>query len=214
MGIYIEVLVLYILLFLHGSIAVFTGGGAGTADFSITAEIVNIFAYLIPSLTLIWYLIYKAHKLELWAVRPGKKDFFSFFITFPCLIITGFVVTFIGSYISGPLENSISLPSSSAGWAVLLIKCLLAAYLEESYFRFYLLSKREELNLTAVSALAFSVVLFSICHIYEGPWGFLNAVISGTILGFVFLRFNSFHGIAIAHTLYNISIYIMTVLPL
>jgi len=211
MGIYIEALVLYILLFLHGSLAFFAGSGSEAANFSVTAELVNIFAYLMPALVLIWYLITKTPKIEIWAVRPGKKDLLSCIITFPCLLITGLVVTIIGSYISGPSESiTLNLPSSVIEWILLFITCFLSAYLEESYFRFYLLSKREEFNLNAVSALALSVVLFSICHIYEGPWGFLNAVISGTILGFMFLRYNSLHGIAIAHTLYNISIYIIS----
>jgi len=211
MGIYIEALVLYILLFLHGSLAFLAGGGTDAANFSATTELVNIFAYLAPALVLIWLLITKTPKMELWAIRPGKKDLFSCIITFPCLLITGFIVTIIGSYISGPSENlTLSLPSSAAEWVLLFFTCLLSAYLEESYFRFYLLSKREEFNLNAVSALALSVILFSICHIYEGPWGFLNAVISGTILGFMFLRYNSLHGVAIAHTFYNISIYIIS----
>jgi len=215
MGIYIEALILYILLFLHGSIALFAGGGAEAGDFSVTTELVNIFAYFIPALILIWRLITKTPKIEIWTVKPGKKDLLSFIITFPCLLITGFFVTFIGSYISGSADNiTPGLPSTAAEWVLLSITCLLAAYLEESYFRFYLLTKREEFNLNAVSALALSVVLFSICHIYEGPWGFLNAVISGTILGFVFLRYNSFHGIAIAHTMYNISVYVLSALTI
>jgi len=215
MGIYIEALMLYILLFLHGSLALFTGGGAEHADFSLTTELVNIFAYLIPALILIWHLIVKTPKIEIWAIKPGKKDLLSVIITFPCLLITGFFVTIIGSYISGPSENiTLNLPDTTTEWALLSIICILSAYLEESYFRFYLLSKREEFNLNSSSALALSVILFSICHIYEGPWGFLNSVISGTILGFVFLRYNSFHGIAIAHTLYNISVYIISGLTL
>ncbi|WP_461248434.1 CPBP family intramembrane glutamic endopeptidase, partial [Treponema sp. R6D11] len=181
------------------------------ADFSTTTELINIFAYFLPASILIWRLIFKAQTMEIWAVKPGKKDLLAFIITFPCLLITGFFATIIGSYISGTAENiTLNLPSTTTEWALLSITCLLSAYLEESYFRFYLLSKREEFNLNAASALALSVILFSICHIYEGPWGFLNAVISGTILGFVFLRYNSFHGIAIAHTMYNISVYIIS----
>ena len=210
MGIYIEALVLYILLFLHGSLALFASGGAEAANFSATAELVNIFAYFIPALILIWLFITKTPKVELWAARPGKKDLLSCIITFPCLLITGFFVTIVGSYISPSESITLNLPASAAEWVLLFFTCLLSAYLEESYFRFYLLSKREEFNLNAGSALALSVVLFSICHIYEGPWGFLNAIISGAILGFMFLRYNSLHGIAVAHTLYNISIYIIS----
>jgi len=208
MGIYIEALTLYILLFLHGSLALFTGSGAEAADSSVTTELLNIFAYFLPALILIWRLIFKTKTIEIWAVKPGKKDLLAFIIAFPCLLITGFFATIIGSYISGPAENiTLNLPSTTTEWILLSVTCLLSAYLEESYFRFYLLSKREEFNLNTPSALALSVILFSICHIYEGPWGFLNAVISGAVLGFVFLRYNSFHGIAIAHTMYNISVY-------
>jgi len=215
MGIYIEALILYILLFLHGSLAFFTNVEAQSANSSVTVQLLYIFTYLIPALALIWHLLFKEQKLEIWAIRPGKKDFAAFFITFPCLLITGVVVTLVSTYISGSSQNIMpNLPSNPIEWGFLLITCILSAYLEESYFRFYLLSKREELNLNAASALAFSVILFSICHIYEGPWGFLNAVISGTILGFVFLWNNSFHGIAIAHAMYNISIYIISALTI
>jgi len=213
MGIYIEALILYILLFFPGSSFIFSNKEAVITDFSVTAGLVNIFTYLIPSLALIWYLIYKARKIELWAVKPGKKDIISFVITLPCLLIIGLTVTFIGVYIGGHSSQiTIKSPSTVIEWVILSITCLLAAYLEESYFRYYLLTKREELNLNAASALALSVVMFSVCHIYEGPWGFMNAVISGTILGFIFLRYYSLHGIAIAHTLYNISIFVINAL--
>jgi uncharacterized protein len=213
MGIYIEALILYILLFSPGSAFIFTNKEAVVTDFSLTAELVNIFSYLLPSLALIWYLIYKARKIEIWAVKLGKKDILSFFITLPSLLITGIIVTFTGVYIGGySSQITLKSPSSVIEWVFLSITCLLSAYLEESYFRYYLLTKKEELNLNAASALGLSVVMFSICHIYEGPWGFMNAVISGTILGFVFLRYYSLHGIAIAHAFYNISIYIISAL--
>jgi membrane protease YdiL (CAAX protease family) len=83
----------------------------------------------------------------------------------------------------------------------------MAAYLEESFFRFYLLSRRDDLKMGAVSALTVSVALFSICHIYEGPWGFLNSFFSAVILAFIFLRYQALHGIAFAHGLYNIAAY-------
>jgi len=213
MGIYIEALILYILLFFPGSAFILTNKEAVVTDFSVTAEFVNTFSYSIPSLALIWYLIYKARKIELWAVKPGKKDIISFVISLPCLLITGLIVTFTGVFIGGHTSQiTLKSPSTVIEWIVLSITCLLAAYLEESYFRYYLLTKRDEFNLSSASALALSVTMFSICHIYEGPWGFMNALISGTTLGFVFLRYTSLHGIAIAHTLYNISIYVINAL--
>ena len=209
MGIYIEAISLYILLFFSGSITQITGTAAA-ADFSAIAGILKIILYLIPALALIWYLILRTWKLEYWILKPGKKDLISGFITFPCLLITGFIIAFLSSFFSGTvIQPAITTPSSVMEWVILFIICFLSAYLEESYFRFYILTKRKKLNLSDTSALALSVILFSICHIYMGPWGFLNAVISGTFLGFMFLRFNSLHGIAIAHGLYNIAVYVI-----
>jgi membrane protease YdiL (CAAX protease family) len=68
------------------------------------------------------------------------------------------------------------------------------------------------MKLGTKSALVISVALFSICHLYEGPWGFLNAVLSGTFLCLIFLKFRAFHGNAIAHGMYNIAVYIINAL--
>jgi membrane protease YdiL (CAAX protease family) len=125
-------------------------------------------------------------------------------------LITGFVIGFISSYIGGNTEQmQFQSPDTYLGWAILTLSCFSSAYLEESFFRFYLLTRKEDLNLNAASAVAISVILFSVCHIYEGPWGFLNSVISAVILAFLFLRYRSLHGVAIAHGLYNIAVYII-----
>ena len=206
MGIYIEALTLYIILFFSGAASFFTGGGEG---FSISTDFIRASAFTVFSLALIWYLLLRARNLKDWDVLPGKKDIISCVVALPCLFLTGFF-TAAASFITGgqDVQASINIPSTTPGWIAVCFYCVFSAYLEESFFRFYLLSRREELRLSALSALVVSVVLFSICHLYEGPWGFLNSVISGTILCFVFLRYHSLHGIAIAHGLYNIFIYV------
>ncbi len=162
---------------------------------------------------LIWYLLLKVKNLRAWGVHPGKKDLIPFFIALPCLLITGFVVSFVSVHFGGvSAQIPLRSPDTVIGWAVLSFSCLAAAYLEESFFRFFILSRRKELKLKASGALLLSVALFSVCHIYEGPWGFLNSVISGIILCFIFLRYKSLHGIAIAHTLYNITAYAINAL--
>jgi membrane protease YdiL (CAAX protease family) len=210
MGIYLEALILYILLFLPG--VIITGAPAEPPVFSASATLAGTLLFYIPALALIWYLISRSWKVEYWLVRPGKKDLFAFVITLPCLLVISYVISFTGSNIGGAEIQAVSRPSGGFDWAVLCFSCIFAAYLEESYFRFYLLARREELNLSPIRALALSVILFSICHIYEGPWGFLNAVIAGTFLGFMFLKFGSLHGIAIAHSLYNIAVYAINTL--
>jgi membrane protease YdiL (CAAX protease family) len=208
LGIYIEFLLLYILLFLSGSASSFVNTAA--EGFSLQLELTKIFLYYIPSIALIWYLLLRVKSAKEWNIKPCKNDLISCLITLPCLLITGFGVAFISSYIGETnIQVTQNFPSTSSEWVVLSFFCILAAYLEESFFRFYILSRRDELKLSAISAMIVSVALFSICHIYEGPWGFLNAFLSAVILAFVFLRYNALHGIAFAHGLYNIAVYVI-----
>jgi len=212
-----EAIILYILLFFSGTITqvigAFAGASTQVAAFSPIMELSKLALYIIPSLALIWYIMFRTWKLEYWLVRPGKKDVISGLITFPCLIFIGSAISLIAMYARDPTAQvTIQSPSTAIGWIVLCLVCIFSAYLEETFFRFYLLSKRKEMNMSATHALIFSTALFSICHISAGPWGFLNAALSGTFLGFMFLRYNSLHGIAIAHGLYNITSYVLNAL--
>jgi membrane protease YdiL (CAAX protease family) len=214
LGIYVESLLIYILLFFSGSAGSFLNTAAAEG-FSSRAELFKILLYCIPSLALIWYLLLRVKKAKEWNIKPGKNDLISCLITLPCLLITGFSIAFISSYTRGAdMQVTQNFPSAPAEWTILSFSCILAAYLEESFFRFYILSRRDELKLGAIPAMIVSVALFSICHIYEGPWGFLNAFLSAVILAFVFLRYNALHGIAIAHGLYNITVYFINAMML
>jgi len=225
MGIYAEALILYILVFFSGSAAVFAGAALPRA-FSSIGEITKMLLHIIPSLALIWYLIHRSMMTDVKLVRGnyiqastlkvrfGLKDLISAAYALPCLLAAGFTVSLVSSFTSAYSETSgaavnaiIHLPVTNTEWSILCVSCMLSAYLEESYFRFYLLTRREELGLRVSGALVLSIILFSVCHIYGGPWSFLNAVISGAVLGFIFLRYNAIHGLAIAHGLYNISVY-------
>jgi membrane protease YdiL (CAAX protease family) len=208
MLIYIEALILYVVLFFSGSTGWFTSASAN--GFSALRELSGTLLYCLPAIALIWYLLLKAKPASEWKIKPGIKDLVSGAIALPCLLLTGIVTGFVSSSVgAGAGEVLLHSPTTVIGWIILCVSRISAAYLEESYFRFYLLARRDELKLSAAHALAVSVSLFSICHIYEGPWGFLNAVISGTILAFIFLRYSSLHGIAIAHGLYNIGVYVI-----
>jgi len=208
--IYIEFIILYVVLFLSGSAGSITNAAGGADGFSAAAELARIFLHSIPSLALIWYLLLKVKKAEDWDIFPGKKDLVSGFVALLCLFITGSVIAFISSYIGGTSAQVLLYsPSTFMEWVILCFSCIFAAYLEESFFRFYILTRRDELKLNAPSAMVVSVALFSICHIYEGPWGFLNAALSGTFLCFLFLRYKSLHGIAAGHALYNISVFVI-----
>jgi membrane protease YdiL (CAAX protease family) len=183
----------------------------GFFEFSETAEVARIVIKDLPALALIWYLLLKTKGLKQWGIGlPGKYDIISAVIALPALVLIGMTigrVSFnVGEIQPGPM---ILPPQTVVSWCILVISCLSTGYLEESYFRFYLLSKREEMGLGPHRAVVVSTLLFSFCHIYEGPWGFLNAAISGIVLCVIFLRFRSLHGIAVAHALYNIMIFVI-----
>ena len=206
MRIYIETLLLYIILFFSGSVTSTAKTGV-IEGFSAVTELAKIFLYIIPSIALIWYMLLREKQVKNWNIKPGKNDLFSGITAFPCLLMTGFAIVFVSSRFGYVENETLAYPSANSEWAVLGFYCICSAYLEESFFRFYILSRRHELKLDAISAAAFSAVLFSICHIYEGPWGVLNAFLSAIILALIFLRYKALHGIAIAHGLYNISVF-------
>ncbi|MDR0442890.1 MAG: CPBP family intramembrane metalloprotease [Treponema sp.] len=205
MTVYIETIILYAVIFLSGQVSPVNGGEA--ADFSVSLHLARILMYCIPSLALIWYLVIKAKPVKYLGIVPGKADLLSFALSLPGLLLIGFFINFASIYLTGETAQPLSIPSTTAEWVILCASCIFAACLEESFFRYYILSRRKELRLGAGAALFFSVALFSVCHIYQGPWGFLNAVLSGTFLAFLFLRYKALYGIALAHGVYNIAAY-------
>ncbi|MCL1992468.1 MAG: CPBP family intramembrane metalloprotease [Spirochaetes bacterium] len=209
----IEALIIYTVVFLSGWPAMGAASGAVGADaeFSIAAELTRIFMYSIPSLALIWYLLLRARNLRDWGIHlPGKSDFIAGLISLPCLFLIGLSIAFAASLFGINADDMrLSSPASTLGWVILFISCISTGYLEESFFRFYILSRREALNLSNTSAILFSTIAFAICHIYGGPWFFLNSFLAGIFLCFIFLRYRSLHGIAIAHGLYNFAVYVI-----
>ena len=209
MIVYLETLILYTVLFLAGG-GFIPAAPAVPAAFSAAALIAQILLYIIPSIVLIWYLLIKADPLRFLDTRLRISDLIPMLITLPCLFIIGFSISFSSKHIDGSsAQIALNTPPDTAGWIILGLFCISSAYLEETFFRYYILSRHEELKMTGASALVLSTALFSICHIYEGPWGFLNSLLSGAMLSFLFLRYRSLHGIAIAHGLYNITVYIV-----
>ncbi|MDR0583979.1 MAG: CPBP family intramembrane metalloprotease [Treponema sp.] len=205
---YIEALILYLVLFFPGAAGQVPVGEI--VPFSAAGELVRIVLYNIPSLALIWYLLLKSKSLKSWGIGPpGRKDLLPGLLALPALILIGFIIAVVSPYLGGVPVPEIAPPSGIPAWIILAFSCVSTGYLEESFFRFYLLSKRENFGLGASRTVLLSALLFSLCHLYEGPWGFLNAVLSGIVLAFVFLRYRSFHGIALAHGLYNIFVYVL-----
>ncbi|MDR1929885.1 MAG: CPBP family intramembrane metalloprotease [Treponema sp.] len=94
----------------------------------------------------------------------------------------------------------------------MVLSSFTAGYLEESYFRWYLPARFRESGLSVPGSFLISTVLFSLCHVYEGPWGAANAALAGALLSLVFVRSRSIHGIALGHGLYNVFVFIVSAL--
>jgi membrane protease YdiL (CAAX protease family) len=209
----LEPLILYFVLFFPGTLSPWAAL-PGSIPFSVLGELGRTLTYTVPSFALLWYIILdKTGMASLADEKPGKGDLYSFIIGFPALIVIGLVLSLLISLFSGPSSPpKIEPPASPPGWIVMFLSCTGTGYLEESYFRFYLLKKMEKITSgTAgmIIRIALSSALFSICHIYEGPWGITNAALAGAVLSVLFERYASLHGIAWAHGGYNAFVYFM-----
>ena len=204
---------MYFVLFFPGVyLSGFSGGEA--VPFALLRELGRTLTYTIPSLTLLWYLITDKKGFgSLREIKPEKHDILTFALGFPGLIIISLFISLLAYLFSQKLginpPPKIEGPETAAGYAILVFSCLGTGYLEESYFRYYLLARLESaIPLTALR-IALSTLLFSLCHIYEGPWGILNAIMAGVLLSIFFIKWRSIHGIAWAHGAYNLFVYIM-----
>ncbi|MCL2478767.1 MAG: CPBP family intramembrane metalloprotease [Treponema sp.] len=206
---FFEPLILYLVLFFPGITAAAPPSG-NVAAFSAIGQMLRLFTYSIPALGLIWYLVLEKKSFFVQRpIKPQKKDLFSFIPGFFGLILIGAGITFLISRFSpSTVPPVIEPPSDIPGWIVMFFSCLGTGYLEESFFRFYLLQKLKDWIPLLPLRVLFSVLLFAFCHGYEGPWGVVNAVLAGLLLSVLFEKYKTLHGIAWAHALYNVFVYI------
>jgi membrane protease YdiL (CAAX protease family) len=206
-----EPLILYLVLFLPSAIP-----SAPVPDlvvFSTERELIRILVYNIPSFALIWYLILCKKSIREWGVVfPRREDIYTFLFAFPGLLLTGLTISLVSPmFINTPADPGIGAPVTFSGWLVMILSCVSTGYLEESYFRFYLLTNLGDTGIKTGKMVFISVMFFAFCHVYEGPWGVLNAVLAGILLALLFLQYRSLHGIALAHGFYNAFVYALGV---
>ena len=208
---FLEPIILYLVLFFPGLTSGYIPAEA-IITFSAFRELARLFTYVIPALALIWYLILEKNSLPLSMrdIRIKKADGISFIIGLPLLILAGAFVSLLMNKINPDLAlPAVQAPENITGWIILAVSCTGTGYLEESFFRFYLLQKLYEWIPSGWIRVLFSVLLFALCHAYEGPWGILNAAIAGLILSILFMRYRTIHGIVWSHACYNAFVYVM-----
>ncbi|MDR0377750.1 MAG: CPBP family intramembrane metalloprotease [Spirochaetaceae bacterium] len=212
---------MYALLFLPGAASRgFFFGTPGATDreasrfpeplgFDVSQALSRLFGYTIPAIALIvCLLVLRGGKTRL-PGPPGSRDIRSAALALPGLFGAGLFISFISlTLFPGAAAVMVEAPQGLPAVIVMFFSCLGAGYLEEFYFRYYLSLRFKEAGLSIVPAIGLSALLFSICHLYEGPWGALNAFLAGVLLSLVYKKYRGLHGIAWAHSLYNVFVYL------
>ncbi len=171
-------------------------------------ELSRILLHDLPALVLVLFISRESLRAEPFA-RPSRGDAAYAAGAFGVLVMLSWTLGLAAATSSADLSEAyLEAPIGFFGWSTALISCLVTGYLEESYFRGYLLSKLEELGVSGPRTILVSVVLFALCHLYEGPWGLVNAAAAGTALSLLFLRRRTVHAAAWAHAAYNAFVYL------
>ncbi|MDR1219100.1 MAG: CPBP family intramembrane metalloprotease [Treponema sp.] len=239
----IEAIILYFVLFFPSVFSSVEGGSV--IAFSINHALSRIFIYNAPPVVLIWFLVLRKKE----TAAPTKRPLFSlaprnpaglnpmdsfmfnagnFLVTFILALSGLLLINISASLASGLVERvtgggfeadfGVQTPDTAAGWVVLCLSCLSAAYLEESFFRFYLSDRLKEFGF--YPAMLISSVSFAYCHLYEGVFGVVNALLAGLFLFFIFKKRKSgngmraLHALAFAHGAYNALVYAAVALNL
>ncbi|MDR2314683.1 MAG: CPBP family intramembrane metalloprotease [Spirochaetaceae bacterium] len=138
-----------------------------------------------------------------------KKDLSVLCVCLPGLCISGSLIALAVSRWNVFPVPKLILPSGALAWVTVVCSSLTTGYLEEGYFRLYLPERLRSAAMGPLKSFILPVLIFALCHAYEGPGGFVNALAAGTILSLGYRKIPGFHGIALAHGIYNILVYLM-----
>ncbi len=170
---------------------------------------IQLWSAYLPQIALILFIIYK----------NSSKSFSDYGLKKICLEnIPAIAITALGLVILVGLLQFILflIPLSAAAespfvWdfhnasiiPLILISSLLTGYSEELFFRSYLYTQLEDLELGKVHIIITVNLIFALGHFYEGYAGGLNALILGSYFSIIFLWKRNIHIPAIVHGLYN-----------
>ena len=179
-------------------------------EFFPMEEIGYTFLWRIPALILILLL------LESPPVFRPKRDILVLAAALPTLMATGYIVSLAATLTGFYPPEEIMPPGNSLGWIAVIFLSFSIGALEEAFFRVYLperilgilAQKNGKTNRTIATAFIGAALVFSLCHVHEGPWGVTNAFLASAVLSIAYIKSASFPGIALAHGLYNIFVFL------
>ena len=218
-----EFAVLFAVLFLPGIVS--QAGGVDPAGFEKLGYHLLILVVSIPQLLMVLYV----SNLRI----PGSSSRFGW--RRPSLrdggtALAGYVILIVSALAISALISAISVFIPSTGRALLpqvewrfsvpalipmaVLSSVAIGYREEVFFRAYIVDRASEIGVSTFSAVAGGTLLFALGHLYQGLAGFGVALLLGAVLGALYVRTRSLHGVAVAHGLYNLTILLLSgILP-
>jgi membrane protease YdiL (CAAX protease family) len=219
-------IVIYTLLFFPDSFqSLFTSVSETVLPFSAFDELFQILVFYIPALSLVLYFCLQyTPDLRLKERRlTGYTGNLTSHLKFTVRVIlctAGLLLigslTIVAENFLTKMEDFpdtfmpvIETPSGVFAVSVMALSCIVAAYLEESFFRLLLYRRLITAGLQKAQAILAASLLFALCHAWQGFWGMSGAFLSGIFLGFLFKQRESLNLIALSHALYNIIVYML-----
>lgn len=187
---------------------------------SVFEELFQVFVFYIPATALVLYFCFQdtpdlAFEQRFCAKRSGIfasviKTAIVTLVSAAALLLIGGLTIFVEKFFAEP-DFSATAPESApfAGIFVIVVFCVAAAYLEESFFRLLLYRRLLISGLKKAPAVLVSSLMFAACHAWEGVWGMTGALLSGIFLAFLFERKKSLNIVSLSHALYNITVYLL-----
>jgi membrane protease YdiL (CAAX protease family) len=211
MNTFIEPLIIFMVLYFPGlyfSLASLFSHVPAVVSFNVNEELARIIVYNLPALGLIWYFLLKEPlRSVLGRLKPAKNDFFPAIQVFLGLVVIGIITSNLMYLVSQTKPEGMYI-TGLFSWIIIILSCIVTGYAEESYFRIYLLNYATLSGISPKKAIMVSLILFTVCHAYQGIIGLLTSGLAGLFLSFIYMKKKSIHGIAIGHGFYNIMSYV------
>jgi membrane protease YdiL (CAAX protease family) len=89
-------------------------------------------------------------------------------------------------------------------WIPLAVMMLSVAWVEELFFRGYLLTRLRQVGASSRGAIVVAALLFSVGHGYQGVGALVFSFAAGLFLGILWVRKPSIVNLTIGHAIYNV----------
>jgi membrane protease YdiL (CAAX protease family) len=226
---------LYVLLFFPDSVPALFGAAASpeiaAQPYSAADGLFQTVVFYIPALAIVLYFCrIDARRAARRASAPSTPPpsapgpnpsaealrflFRAVFCTAALLLIGSAAVLAENFFLpDAPVEALFARPEGAAEVAVMAVSSIAAAYLEEAFFRVFLLRRLlahgAGSGTSGFFASLVSAALFAACHAWEGAAGVGSSFLSGLFLNYWIMRTKSLSGAAVSHAAYNIAVYLL-----